>query len=167
MLRRHGALIALLVLVSACSDGSGMPTPTPLEITYVPTWCGAVPVPAALGATPLPDYTPDPHMVLCIWMRNRSYADMAIANPPWIISQCATNEFSGPVPTAPWSIEVYRAAPEGGLTGPVLASINSTQLSGDPPYLIYVSVGPDQNVSVSQQGSLPELSPADQCLGFH
>ncbi len=166
MLRRYGPLIGLLVLISACSGGSGGPTPTPVAVTYVPTWCGAVPGRPAPGSTPLPDYTPDPHTVLCIWMRNKSRVDMAIASPSWIISKCSNSYFTGPIPTAPWGVDVYRADPQGRVTGPVIATLSATQLSGKPPFLIYVSVGPDQNVSVTQRASLPEFSSADQCLGY-
>lgn len=168
MQRRYGALIALLVLVSACSNASGgqpsgsPPSATlkPVPVTHIPVWCGGAAIGPAPppGSTPGPVVTPDPHTLLCIYMVNRSSVDMASVDPTsWgLIAACSSASSSGPVPAAPWGFEIYRAVP-GSVTGPVLGAFSSTEVSGEPPYLIEVSIGPDQGVSIRQQGSLPDF----------
>lgn len=155
MLRRYAALVWLLILVGACSSGPGGPSasqpgttpPTaslvPEPAAHIPGWCG--------GASA------DPQTLLCIWMVNRSNVDMAVVDSAsWgLIAACSSATSSGAIPPTAWGFEIYRAVP-GSVTGPVLGAFRSTQVSGDPPYLIEVSIGLDQSVSISQQGSLPE-----------
>jgi hypothetical protein len=131
----------------------------------LPGWCGGLPSgrPAPLPPnTPRPLYTPDPHTVRCIAIENKSRVDMALVEPgsSWgLIQACSGSDSTGPVPPAPWTLEVGRATP-GSISGPGLASFDSAQLTGEPPYLIEVVINADLTATIQQRTSLPENPPA-------
>jgi hypothetical protein len=95
--------------------------------------------------------------VRCIAIENKSGVDMAIVEPgsSWgLIQACSGVTSTGTIPSAPWRLEVGRATP-GSIAGPDLASFDSSQLTGEPPYLIEVLINADLSVTIRQRTSLP------------
>jgi hypothetical protein len=79
-----------------------------------------------------------------------------------LVAACSGVAISTVVPTGSWGRELGLAA-EGDIAGRVLASYDSSQLSGEPPYLIAVEIDEDLNATIEQRSSLP-LDPATaQC----
>jgi hypothetical protein len=58
-----------------------------------------------------------------------------------------------------WGLELGRAA-EGDTAGPLLASFDSTQLTGEPPYLIEVIIGPDLTATIEKRTALRDPASA-------
>lgn len=165
------AIVATVLLAASCraSFGGGTTAPvassSPAAILQVqiPGWCGGLPMgPAPAPSTsPHPYSTPDPHTLLCMMVENKSTVDMAIDDSSsWsLVAACTSMESSGPVPEAPWAYQIGRATP-GSIGGPVLGTVSSSALTGEPPFLIEVVINPDLSVSVRQQTSLP--NPTDR-----
>jgi hypothetical protein len=137
-----------------------------------PQWCGAV-VSGGPGVlppdTPRPIATPDPDHLLCIAMENHSDVDMGFSESrgdgpkDWgLISACSGVAASEANASEPWAIEVGRTKP-GALVGPVLASFDSSRLTGEPPYLIEVVIDPDKRVTIDQRSSLSEDPASRKC----
>jgi hypothetical protein len=63
---------------------------------------------------------------------------------------------------ATWSLKVGRAKP-GGIEGPILASFESSQLTGTGPYLIQIVIDPDGSVTIRQTDGLPNLPQEPFC----
>jgi hypothetical protein len=126
--------------------------------TVVPSWCGGVPIG---GMDPGPRATPDPRELRCIAVENHSGVDMTLiegdTGTGGRIPACTGMMQSGPNLTRPWSLQIGRADPDLAITGPVLASFDSSQLTGDPPYLIEVVVNADLTATIGQRRSLPEF----------
>jgi hypothetical protein len=129
--------------------------------TVVPGWCGGVPI--GPPGEPGPRATPDPRELRCIAVENHSGVDMTLIEGDTgtggrsRLSACTGMTQSGPIPTRPWSLRVGRADPELAIAGPVLASFDSSQLTGDPPYLLEVVVNADLTATIGQRLSLPEF----------
>lgn len=127
--------------------------------TVVPFWCGGVPMGPSLE--PGPRATPDPRELRCIAVENHSAVDMTLVEGDTgtggRIPACTGMNQSGQNPTGPWSLQVGRADPELAIEGPVLASFDSSQLTGDPPYLIEVVVNADLTATIVQRLSLSEF----------
>ena len=71
-----------------------------------------------------------------------------------LISACSGMAASEPGTTGRWSLQVGRAgAPRG--VDPILASFDSSQFTGDPPYLIEVVINADFTATITQRASLP------------
>ena len=77
-----------------------------------------------------------------------------------LIAACSGMSVSTVVPTGSWGLELGRAA-EGDIAGSVLASFDSSQLTGEPPYLIAVVIGPDLDATIEQRSALGD--PASGC----
>jgi hypothetical protein len=162
------AAVVAALTAGCCPIGGGEALGSPAESSRqaspsagLPGWCGALPTgrPGPVPPnTPRPLYTPDPHTVRCIAIENKSGVDMAIVEPgsSWgLIPACSGSDSTGPIPSAPWKLEVGRATP-GSISGPVLASFDSSQLAGEPPCLIEVLIDGDLSVTIQQRTSLPE-----------
>lgn len=167
---RSARLILIVLAVAGCIGGPPTVFSPPPALSFspaaasatghTPMWCGAAPIGPAppSGSTPGPAYTPNPNNTLvCMYTVNRSSVDMAMVDSnSWeLIAACSSSTGSSSVPAASWGFEIYRAV-AGSVTGPVLGAFGSGQVSGEPPYLLEVDIGPDQGVSISQQGSLPD-----------
>jgi hypothetical protein len=170
------AAVMVAALTAGCRPvvgGGSLATPTESSpqttaSASLPGWCGGLGTggPAPLPPnTPRPLYTPDPHTVRCIAIENKSPVDMAIVEPgsSWgLIQACSGSDSTGPVPPAPWTLEVGRATP-GSISGPDLASFDSSQLTGEPPYLIEVVINADLTATIQQRTSLPENPAVRYC----
>jgi hypothetical protein len=136
----------------------------------LPGWCGTAgtggPWPGP-SATPRPVVTPDPHRLLCIAVENHSEVVMALTQSPRggavRIDACSGMQASQSGVSGPWSLEVGRADPNLNFDGPVLASFDSSQLTGDAPYLIEVVINADRTASIAQRASLPAFPTSDYC----
>jgi hypothetical protein len=171
--RRPGVTVATILatalLAASCRATVGGGTAAPrisatqsgTASVQIPGWCGGVPIGPAPGPSesPHPYYTPDPRTLLCMLVENKSTVDMAIADgDSWsLVAACTSMESSGPVPEAPWAYEVGRATP-GSIDGPVLGTVSSSALTGQPPFLVKVVINPDLSLTVRQQTSLPSLT---------
>ena len=163
------AIVTTALLAASCRATVGGGTAAPLASgpetstseVQIPGWCGGVPIgPAPIPPyTPGPYYTPDPHTLLCMMVENKSTVDMAIADSmSWgLIAACTSVESSAPVPKAPWTYQIGRATP-GSIEGPVLGTVDSSALTGEPPFLIEVVINADLSVTVRQRTSLPNLA---------
>jgi hypothetical protein len=59
-------------------------------------------------------------------------------------------------------LELGRAG-EGNIEGPVLASFDSSQVTGEAPYLIEVVIGPDLTATIEQRSALPRDPTSGSC----
>lgn len=129
----------------------------------LPGWCGSVASrgPADLPPnTPRPFFTPDVQTLLCVAMQDTSSVDMVVTGATGggtLLTSCGAVTSSGPVPSGPWKLQVGRTTPALTIAGPPLATFDSSQVMGDPPYLIEVIVNPDLSATIQQRDSLPEL----------
>jgi hypothetical protein len=71
-----------------------------------------------------------------------------------LIEACEGMAASQGIPSGSWALEVGRTEP-GKIIGPILASFDSSQLTGEAPYLIAVVIGPDVTATIEQRSSLP------------
>jgi hypothetical protein len=139
--------------------------PTPSASTHLPAWCPGVPSGGpgpGSGETPRPIPTIDLHHLRCIEVENKSHIDMGMQQTQanlggfwWLLSACGDSRGSEVLDTA-WSLNVGRAKP-GAIEGPILASFESSQLTGDAPYLIQIVIDPDGSVTIRQTDSLPDI----------
>ena len=78
-----------------------------------------------------------------------------------LIAACSGMTESRGIPTGSWGLELGRAA-RGDIAEPALASFGSSQLTGDPPYLIEVIIGHDLTATIEQRSSLGDPA-SDSC----
>jgi hypothetical protein len=78
-----------------------------------------------------------------------------------LIAACSGMTASTGIPTGSWGLELGRAA-EGAIAGPVLASFDSSDLRGEPPYLMEVMIGPDLTATIEQRSALGDPA-SDSC----
>ena len=79
-----------------------------------------------------------------------------------LISACTGMEASEPGTTGRWSLQVGRAGAAGSIDQ-VLATFDSSQFAGDPPYLIEVVINADFTATIAQRPSLPFDSARSLC----
>lgn len=153
----RGAVAAAALTIAATLSGCGL-------LSAVPGWCGGQASgggPPPSGVTPRPFETPDPRQLLCIAAENRSSEDMGLNElhdgklQSWgLISACSGMAGSEPGTTGQWSLQVGRVGVPGSVDQ-VLASFDSSQFTGDGPYLIEVLINPDFTATITQRASLP------------
>ena len=113
-----------------------------------------------------PPPTPDSQTLQCIAVENNSDVDMVLTGPTYgagRISACSGMSSSASGITGPWSLQVGRADSQLAIDGPVLASFDSSQLIGEPPYLVEVVINSDLSATISQRASLPEDATVSHC----
>jgi hypothetical protein len=157
--------LATLVLVAAILGGCGL-------LSGRPEWCGQVvsggPMPPS-GSTPYEIPTPDSAHLACIAVVNRSDVDFALSETAggeqvsWsLIQACEGMTASEPIADS-WSLAIGQASGDGGISEPALARFDSSQLTGQGPYLIEVVVNEDRSASITQRSSLPWDPASSHC----
>jgi hypothetical protein len=79
-----------------------------------------------------------------------------------LIAACSGMTASQEIATGSWGLELGRAG-EGNIEGPVLASFDSSQVTGEAPYLIEVVIGPDLTATIEQRSALPRDPTSGSC----
>jgi hypothetical protein len=173
--RRRLLSVLLLLALSACR-GAGSPTgpessESPIAVA-VPGWCGGIgsggPPPAS-GVTLQPAGTMDPNFLMCIASLNHSSAAMGLnetqagRQSSWTRLYACSGTAGSERKAAVWSLQVAKAGDPSGIGGPILATLDSSQMIGSPPYLIEVSIDADGKASIRQTDHLPDDPTAKLC----